>query len=179
MDLQWFRLINDFAGQSSFLDAVFVFGSSYGLSIMIAIILSLLIRKQTRGKGAFGLLALACALLINRFLKETIERSRPFVDYDVTLLIERSPSPSFPSDQALICGVFVFLIWTIARKEWFFLALCFGLFVMVSRVFVGHHYPFDIIVGFCIGIFITYLVLTISKKGSSSRNNRSNKQLEM
>ncbi|WP_233269491.1 hypothetical protein [Alteribacillus sp. YIM 98480] len=48
----------------------------------------------------------------------SINRARPFMnDESVMLLIERGASPSFPSDQALIMGVFAVLLWVVSKKD--------------------------------------------------------------
>lgn len=97
-------------------------------------------------------------------LKEFFHRSRPYVQQSVIL----RPSPaiasvlssnrSFPSGHA--CNAFmiaVILAERFRRKRYAF----YGLAAMVafSRVYLGVHYPGDVMAGACLGFAITWFML--------------------
>jgi undecaprenyl-diphosphatase len=97
-----------------------------------------------------------------------IDRPRTFVTYDIDILIPKDPSPSFPSDQALIAGIFLAVFWLLGRGyRWGALILSF--IVITSRIYVGHHYPSDVFVGWLLGIFIVVGVYHILKRNKYTK----------
>ena len=86
---------------------------------------------------------------------------RPFVNNDVNLLYEHSLSTSFPSDHSLgsmsiALGLNVGI--GVLSKINMFLAV----FVGFTRVYVGHHYPLDVIGGF----ILAYIICVVYNKYS-------------
>jgi len=70
---------------------------------------------------------------------------------------------SFPSNHsANISFISFFLYYIYPNKKKYFIAL--ALLVSISRVYVGVHYPSDIIVGATLGIIISYLIIKILNK---------------
>lgn len=65
---------------------------------------------------------------------------------------ETAPGPSFPSGHALSAMLFWGLAASYVRRSWFSLvaALIVGL-IAVSRVYLGVHFPLDVIVGLAVG----------------------------
>ncbi|MFM8979628.1 MAG: phosphatase PAP2 family protein [Planctomycetia bacterium] len=61
-----------------------------------------------------------------------------------------SNSPSFPSRHALTMGVFVVALGA-ARRWAGLLALLYGLVMLVGRIYVGKHWPGDLLVGLLLG----------------------------
>jgi membrane-associated phospholipid phosphatase len=107
---------------------------------------------------ASGLIALFVGRLLARLLPF---RLRPYFDpvniqSDATL---RTWS-SFPSDHAMLwtaVAMGIFLVW----RNMGILALLFSaVLVCAPRVYVGLHYPTDVMVGAVLGIVITFLVCT-------------------
>ncbi|WP_260986470.1 phosphatase PAP2 family protein [Paenibacillus xylanexedens] len=84
---------------------------------------------------------------------------RPFVEGPVHQLVAHVPDPSFPSKHAS----FVFAL----AAASFFIGRRFGLWMLllavltgVSRVYVGVHYPGDILGGFLLGSLISVILIT-------------------
>lgn len=162
IDYKLFENIHNLAGKNISLDWVMSQLSTYGYIVFIAIILLLLVFPHKRKLGIIGFLSLVIALAVNRLLKVSIDRARPFVDHEIDILIPKDPSPSFPSDQALIAGVFTGLFLFSNAKIGIKIGIIFiALLVIISRVFVGHHYPADVAVGFLLGGFISFLTKKI------------------
>ena len=163
MDLTLFRFINNLALQNQVLDQVMTLLSSYGIIIMIIAIIALFFQRSNRVYAIVGVASLALSLLVNRVLKISIDRPRPFMDHSVNLVIDRAPSPSFPSDQALIAGVFLLVMWLVLTKLKS-LACLFAAAVLFSRVYVGHHYPSDVLVGCMVGVFLSFVLYSSYRK---------------
>lgn len=163
MDLLLFRLINNLSMKNDLLDSVAILLSKYGIILMIICIICLTLSKQKRLIGLYGILALAISLGVNRLLKMSFDRPRPFMEHTVNLVIERAPSPSFPSDQALIAGVFLVVIWLVSKKL-AAIAFIYSFAVILSRVYVGHHYPSDVLTGYMLGMLLTVIVFFVVKR---------------
>ncbi len=80
-----------------------------------------------------------------------VQRPRPFVDNDITLLFYAPTDPSFPSNTASVgfaLATAVFLRYRRLGGALYALAFCWG----VARVYAGVHYPTDVLAGAFIGI---------------------------
>ncbi len=151
MDFQIFTIINHFARLSGFLDVLGIFFAVYALPVLFIVILVL--GAKRRSLLFYGIASSALAYGVNAIIGLIVVRHRPFVDHVVNQLIQKSAtSKSFPSDHAAIsfalAGVLSYFYpkWTIAIYVFAFL-------IALSRVFVGVHYPTDIVVGAAVGIF--------------------------
>ena len=73
-------------------------------------------------------------------------RPRPFVELDVNLLFYQPTDSSFPANSAAAAFGIAFGIWGVNRRlGWFAIAVA-GLYGL-ARVYVGVHYPLDILAG--------------------------------
>lgn len=84
-------------------------------------------------------------------------RARPFVAGLSLDFLPHKPNASFPSDHGLIFGAYVYLLAHFSRYKMFCLALIFAILTGWARIVVGIHYPFDILGGFIIGVFVAYI----------------------
>ncbi|WP_245831087.1 phosphatase PAP2 family protein [Sediminibacillus massiliensis] len=157
-----FEAIHDMAGKSGFLDQTMILLSSWGFVLFLVLMVVMPLVPRIRKIALFNLGGLAVALLLNRILKILIDRPRPFMENEVDILVPKQPSPSFPSDQALIAGVFAGAVWFLNLKRWMRItAVAIAILVVISRVFVGHHYPADVAAGFLLGAGISMVINTL------------------
>jgi membrane-associated phospholipid phosphatase len=97
------------------------------------------------------------ALGLNQVIIHLWARPRPYVLHPVSLLVPRSADSSFPSDHA----TFAFAVATglfLTRRTWGIGAGVFAALVAFSRVYVGAHYPLDVVAGAAIGCFFILVV---------------------
>lgn len=123
---------------------------------MLWIVLSAVMLRfpKTRKAGALSLLAMVLGLLCtNVVLKHLVGRTRPWIDVAGLIPLVNEPDPnSFPSGHT--CAAFAAgIIWARALpRTWMrvgavILAVCMGL----SRLYVGVHYPSDVLAGAVVG----------------------------
>lgn len=152
---------------SPFLDRFFVWfslaGYRYGvIPLDILISLGLLAARRWR-EAAFAIVAFAGSALLNLATKQFFQRQRP----ELWDSIAPEYTFSFPSGHAMgsmtLAAVVVLLAWH-TRWRWWVLAAAalFTGLVGVSRLYLGVHYPSDVLAGWAAGLAWTsgaYLVL--------------------
>jgi undecaprenyl-diphosphatase len=142
------------------LDRVFqvvsLLGYGYGVvPFEIVFVLVLAVRRHAR-EAWFAGLALWGSLLLNTPLKLVFERARPAL-WDP---LERHATYSFPSGHAMatatLASVLILLYWR-TRWRWRVVAASLALVALVglSRVYLGVHYPSDVIGGWAFGVLWT------------------------
>lgn len=86
-----------------------------------------------------------------------------FIENPVNLLLEHSATASFPSGHA----AFYFALSTIVfykDKDVGVLFFIASILICLARIFVGIHWPSDILAGALVGIFSGWLIKKIFKK---------------
>jgi undecaprenyl-diphosphatase len=128
-----------------------------------------------RGLTVAAPLALVAGVshFIVRGIKQSINRLRP----DLGILPDGPLDPSFPSGHAtlytIFLGLLAYLAWRRLRPGWsrrLSLAICLGLMVLVgpSRVYLGQHWPSDVLAGYLLGSGLLLMIIAVIEW----RNNR-------
>lgn len=146
---------------------VIVTTQKYWTVPLLVLVMGLVWKGGRRGRVAvvLALLAVAAADSISaRVLKPGIGRVRPCHELEnVRLLISCGGKHSFPSSHAANSfAVAVTLAFFYRRYTVFAIAVA-GL-VGLSRVFVGVHYPGDVLGGFILGSLCAFLFITIAQQ---------------
>jgi undecaprenyl-diphosphatase len=174
MDEVLVRLIYDFS-EAGWVDQLMIFFSSWGYKGMIVAFILMTFMKRTRKAGLAVIAGTVAGLIITRTIRYLMPRERPFVVIeDITALIPKEASASFPSEQGLIAGGFIALFWVFGGSlRW--LGVVIGLLVLVSRVYLGHHYVSDVVIGALMGSFLFFTINNIVSR--DRRTNRETKEI--
>lgn len=121
--------------------------------LWIALSLAFLLFKPTRKAGAMALCAMLLGLIVtNLTIKPLVERARPWLEWPILPLVAEHDPNSFPSGHT--CAAFAaglswmkVLPWKWGKAAALVAAVCMGL----SRLYVGVHYPADVLAGALIG----------------------------
>lgn len=159
MDYTIFHFINQFAGKSGTLNDLMIGLAKYGVVLMALPLLYMRFRGDESKKkvALLSLLSLAIALLVNQVVGHIYFRERPFAFHEVNLLLAKSADPSFPSDHSAFVFAIAWLILFKDRRIGAF-ALVLATLVGISRVFVGTHYPGDVLGGAVVGLICATIV---------------------
>jgi undecaprenyl-diphosphatase len=138
----------------------------------------LLIKKKSRRISAILLLAIMLSTLATTYVKEVIDRERPTsyefkpdlgFDYEVQQDVISRFASSFPSGHAARSAAFALIVSFLIRNRTVLgipagmLMWAFPASVAFSRVYIGAHYPTDVIAGALLGIIVANAISRILK----------------
>jgi undecaprenyl-diphosphatase len=164
MDYALFQFINNLVGRWGPLDLFGVFCAEYLIFVMAFAVASLFFiwkdNEQKKIHREVVLKAFAAAVLgyIFKIIFQLIyQRPRPFITHDVLQLINNPAEASFPSGHTVLAFALAFSIYFYNKKLgliFLFLATLVGL----GRIYVGVHYPLDILGGILVGALSAFVV---------------------
>jgi undecaprenyl-diphosphatase len=131
-------------------------------------------RREALIMTCLTVLLLAVIVLSMQLTKEYVARLRPNNDVDVNTLIRILKSPTnysfFSGHAASSFGITTLIVLFLRKKvrwAWFFYIWPF--IFASSRIYVGVHYPVDIIVGAFVGLVYAFLFYLFYQKVISPR----------
>jgi undecaprenyl-diphosphatase len=109
--------------------------------------------------SASALAGAAIALLVNQAIGQIWHRQRPFATHpSAHVWGSRSHDPSFPSDHASAAFAIAFSVFLFDRLVGsVFLAA--AVLIGVGRVFIGAHYPADVLAGALVGFAVALVIV--------------------
>ncbi|OGC59889.1 hypothetical protein A3A70_01050 [candidate division WWE3 bacterium RIFCSPLOWO2_01_FULL_42_11] len=107
-----------------------------------------------------SVLSLVIVRIVEGIIKFKFPVDRPFIANPNLIPLVSTSDPSFPSVHAALAGAMAMMIGIYFPK---YRILAFGMAILIAlgRVLALVHYPRDVIVGFIIGLGISWLVLKI------------------
>jgi undecaprenyl-diphosphatase len=163
MNNKLFFAINNFAGKHHFLDVLGIFFADKFLYVFLLVVAALWLNKSLR---KYVYLA-ATSVVINRLilvelLKRFFNHPRP---YEILpklnlLLVDNERGMSFPSGHAVIYFSLAFSFW---GTKYFWPFFIFATIGSVARVYVGVHFPYDIIGSFIVAFFMVWWFRSLFK----------------
>lgn len=148
-----FFLVFGLNGQFWGIDNLMIFGAKYLIYLTILLVFVLGLKAGLREKKALLLifLAIPIAILLIKAIHIFFYEPRPYVFFHFSPLIDNNADASFPSRHASIASVVAFS-YLYFKSKWAPVFLFLLTWVGVSRVYVGVHYPLDIVGGIIVGV---------------------------
>lgn len=143
----------------------------------IALCLLLILIKKTRKIGFLMLASLALnAILVNVCIKNVVARVRPYDQFsDITRLIEAQKDWSFPSGHtsaSFACAMGMTLSIDQIYKKWCIPCWILALLIAFSRLYLGVHFPSDVLCGALIGMISAGIVYCFIKYVEDEREKK-------
>lgn len=165
-DTALFRALNGAAGHHAVLDPLMV-ACANDAPVLFALLLVALWVTWKPHFQRYGFLAGAAALLalgVGQVVGRLLPRLRPYEALpDARLLVPHSPDTSFPSDHATLAFAVTVALW---RADWRLgvASLALSLWLAVARVYIGAHYPSDVLGGAILGALVSALVVWLAER---------------
>ena len=145
MNNKVFKLINQFSGRCSPIDLLMILISNKIRYVFIFVLIFLWFRNDSYKKVSCNAVkSMGITLFIHTLIKLVYFKPRPFVKHRVGILIPSKMDSTFPSKHTLLVfaiSTSIFLYDRILGSIMWILSVLTGF----SRIWVGHHYPSDII----------------------------------
>jgi membrane-associated phospholipid phosphatase len=155
-------------------DYAMIFLSNYGRELLwgcIIILLWFLGNKESKFTAFILIISFLSLTVLGESLKLLEFRQRPFETLlDVRLLVRPPTDSSFPSGHALMVCAGATVAWHRMKKRYSLPLMLESSLVAYSRIYVGVHYPLDVISGSILGIAIACLILAQSDKVNALYN---------
>lgn len=166
-----FLWINGLAGNIAFVDGFFKGIANDYFFIISACLIMLALWFGTREAGRreinqLGVIVASISLGIAQglvtMINSALTRPRPFTELPTNLLFYQPTDSSFPANSTAVIfaiAVGIFLVNRRAGTVLFGLAILHGF----SRIYVGIHYPLDILGGAALGTMVALLIFGLIK----------------
>jgi membrane-associated phospholipid phosphatase len=156
-DRHGFRIVNDFARHTSWLHGPMTFYAKQGVVLFAVLLLAgYLIARRTGpvllvARSLLAGVGVLLAVAVNQPIVHAIGEPRPYRQLPhVLLLVTASADASFPSDHATMAGAVAAGLLYVHRRLGAAAVLA-ALVMAFVRVYVGAHFPVDVIAGLVVG----------------------------
>lgn len=134
--------------------------------VWLLTILILCCFKKTRKTAVYAFISLAVAFLLGEgLLKHLIARPRPFeMISDLVVLGAKPGSYSCPSGHTMSSFATAWIYYLGLDKRIGIPAMILAVLIGISRLYIGVHYPTDVLLGFILATVVSYVVFRIMKR---------------
>lgn len=138
-----------------------IFLSDYFLYILIIFLMGYIFYRQYRILyfSIYTILALGSAWVLSKIFKALIKIPRPFIEHQFNPVVLET-GYSFPSSHATVAFALATAAYFYDKKLGLYFGV-FALFISLSRVVLGVHYPLDILGGMVLGTISGFIISRI------------------
>lgn len=162
MDIYLFNWINSAAMQHPLLDKMAIFASHNLIASLFIFLIASIFFKEKKYREQFmkTLCIVLVSLLVTQLIHAVYYHPRPFDLGIGHILTGHGSSSSFPSQHTLTVATIAFAYLLAGYRKIGSAALILGFIVGWSRIYIGVHFPFDVLGSFIIA-FILVLAMNI------------------
>jgi undecaprenyl-diphosphatase len=165
-----FQQINDFAKDTPWLHAVISAYATYGV-VLFAALLVVGCWIARRSGHIRSMAAVACAVsatllavAVNQPIVNAAREARPYTTHhSILVLAQRSTDFSFPSDHAVMAGAVATGLWFVSRRLGIAASIA-AVLMAFARVYIGAHYPQDVLAGLALGCLVAILTYLATQR---------------
>ncbi|MEW5759459.1 MAG: phosphatase PAP2 family protein [Candidatus Thermoplasmatota archaeon] len=157
IDSEIIEFLQSFRSQP--LDFFFSFATNFGSEYFYLFLIPIIYWCFKKEFGLKFSVLMFSTFYINIFLKNSFQFPRP----DKKLWLIKAEGYSFPSGHAQ-CATTFWSYAVIHQKKFLFLSITLIFLISLSRIYLGVHYPIDVIFGILIGISIAVIFFYIEKR---------------
>jgi undecaprenyl-diphosphatase len=169
MDYSAYWAVNEFVFDHAWLGRLFAGVETWAVPLMAVATFALWLLARPGGSRRWKLASVSAlassgvALLVNQVIAKLWHRERPFAaHHSAHVWGSRSHDPSFPSDHASAAYAIAFTVFMFDRVVGS-IFLVAATVIGVGRIFVGAHYPADVLAGILVGLGAALLVVRTGK----------------
>ena len=159
-----FLKVNDFARHTGWLHGPAVAFATYGAALFAVLLLAgwMLARRdhgvRMMARALLAPVGMLVAVAANQPIVHAVDEPRPYTRLPhALLLVHRSVDASFPSDHATMAGAVAAGLLLVCRRLGA-IAVAAAVLMAFTRVYVGAHYPVDVLAGLAVGAAVAVLV---------------------
>lgn len=163
INVELFRWINNLGIEHTYLNSTFIFIAKYMVVILALLTIVFWFSKDRRNRMMVisATITFVVAETLGKIAGQLHSNNQPFVELaHVNQLIEKTVNNSFPSDHTILFFSFC-ITFCIFQKRWAFIWVLSAILVGISRIWVGVHYPADVIAGALISIVSAFVIAFI------------------
>ncbi len=166
MDTVLFRWVNSLAKHTTWAHSIVKAFAVYGIAVFAVLLLTAWWHARSSEDPATAVAAIAWAAIAPligvaavQLIGAIVDRSRPYdAIANVLVLVDKTKDSSFPSDHATVAGAVAAGLWLAGRRlgsrPQARIAVGAAILLGFSRVYVGAHYPGDVLGGLTLGTIV-------------------------
>lgn len=167
--------ITDFARDTHWMNGPLTLYTTLGVVALAALLVPAWWSARRSGSAAMGTLAAAvvgigCAVVANELLKALFTEARPCRTLPASFTVIACPGATdyaFPSNHSAFAGAIAAAVFLLDRRLGA-IAAVLALLEGFSRVYLGVHYPHDVVVGLLVGAAVT-VAAALALRGAAER----------
>jgi membrane-associated phospholipid phosphatase len=171
IDGSLYTQVTNFARDTSWLNGTLTGYSSYGVGLFAVLIVLAWWAARRAGTAAMTAalavpVAAVLAYVVNAVVKVVVAEPRPCFAYPADFLLEACPAPSdyaFPSNHSVVVAAMTIALVFVSRRLAVVAAVA-AVLMGFTRVYVGAHYPHDVLAGLLIGTVVGYLTAVTARR---------------
>ncbi|MVU78050.1 phosphatase PAP2 family protein [Nocardia sp. ET3-3] len=159
-DTRVFYDINDFARDTPWLHPIVSGYANYGVVLFAALLLAgwWIARRDANpvrmAAALWAPLGMLIALAVNQPIAAAVDETRPCNALHDIVVLHCNTDAGFPSDHAVMAGAVTAGTWLVHRRLGALAALA-ALVMVFARVYIGAHYPQDVLAGLVLGAAVS------------------------